>query len=539
MAESNAAAPAPAPTTVTLKIDGRSITVPKGTNLLEACKTVGVDISYFCYHPGLSSPAVCRQCLVEIVGQPKLVPSCYTPVADNMDVITKSDKVLLARQQMLEFTLVNHPVDCPICDKAGECTLQKLYMEWDGAPSRVDHNKVHKPKAVDLGPTIVLDAERCILCTRCIRVCNEVAHSPQLTMSYRGNHEILTTAPGTLLDNPYSLNTVDVCPVGALTSKDFRFHMRAWELYKTESVCPGCSTGCNIEIHHAQKRVWRLMPRLNPDVNKYWMCDEGRMTYHALDEGRILGARLGDDPAPLDKAVAFVADRIEQARQKDPRRVGVVFGAQATNEDLYALSVVTAALGARAFVAGRPVVPEREDTILRSRDVNPNRAGAQLFAGLEAGGVAELEKALLGDELDLLWCVGEDLPLSDAAFEALDAIDTVVQAAHDNQLTAGADVVLPAAMWAEVDGTFTNAPTVPGIASRRVQRMRAAFDPPGAAAPHWQHVVAIARRLGQSLEYPNPRALFNAMKEQTPTLASAEWGRPVPLVQLRFAGSRG
>src|SRR5579859_4734510 len=174
--------------TVTLKIDGQTVTVAKGTNLLEAARSVGIPISYFCYHPGLSSPAVCRQCLVDVKGQPKLVPSCYTPVAENMDVVASSEKVLAARRQMLEFTLVNHPVDCPICDKAGECTLQKLYMEWDGADSRTDVPKVHKPKTVDLGPHIVLDAERCILCTRCIRVCDEVAHDHQLTMIHRGDH---------------------------------------------------------------------------------------------------------------------------------------------------------------------------------------------------------------------------------------------------------------------------------------------------------------------------------------------------------------
>ncbi|MGZ3426473.1 MAG: 2Fe-2S iron-sulfur cluster-binding protein, partial [Polyangia bacterium] len=178
--------------------------VPKGTNVLEAARTIGTSISYFCYHPGLTSPAVCRQCLVEVKGQPKLAPSCYTPVAEGMDVLTESEKVVTARAQMLEFTLVNHPVDCPICDKAGECTLQKMYQEWDGSPSRVDTGKVHKPKVVDLGPQIVLDAERCILCTRCIRVCDEVAKDHQLEMAFRGDREQLTVAPGKRLDNPYS-----------------------------------------------------------------------------------------------------------------------------------------------------------------------------------------------------------------------------------------------------------------------------------------------------------------------------------------------
>src|SRR4051812_39950094 len=269
---------------------------------------MGVDISYFCYHPGLSAPAVCRQCLVEVQGQPKLVPSCYTPVAENMEVSTKSDKVLLARRQMLEFTLVNHPVDCPICDKAGECTLQKLYFEHDNGASRVDTPKVEKPKAVDLGPYIVLDAERCILCTRCIRVCDEVAGQHQLEMINRGDHEELSTAPGEALDNPYSLNTVDVCPVGALTSKDFRFTMRSWELDATPSVCNGCATGCNIEIHHKNGRAWRLVPRLNSDVNGHWMCDEGRFTYHALRDRRLAAPVVGGLPSSWDRAVKAAAE---------------------------------------------------------------------------------------------------------------------------------------------------------------------------------------------------------------------------------------
>src|SRR5579859_1348071 len=318
--------------TVTLKIDGQTVTVAKGTNLLEAARSVGIPISYFCYHPGLSSPAVCRQCLVEVKGQPKLVPSCYTPVADNQEVFTQSEKTLLARQQMLEFTLVNHPVDCPICDKAGECTLQKMYQEWDGAHSRTVDDKVHKPKVKDLGPHIVLDAERCILCTRCIRVCDEVAHQHQLTMAHRHDSEVLTTAPGEKLDNPYSLNTVDVCPVGALTSKDFRFQVRAWQLYTTPSVCAGCATGCNMEIHHARGVIHRLIPRENQQVNKFWMCDEGRLTYHEIRNRRVAGARVLGEPASMDKAIAFAAERIAACKTSGAP-LGIVLNGQATNED--------------------------------------------------------------------------------------------------------------------------------------------------------------------------------------------------------------
>src|SRR6185369_15277973 len=243
---------APAADTVTVTIDGKAYQFPKGTNLLEACNATGANVPYFCYHAGLSSPAVCRQCLVDVKGQPKPVPSCYTPVADKMEVATASPRVLDVRRQMLEFTLLNHPIDCPICDKAGECTLQKHYFDWDAKFARNDGIKVHKAKVVDVGQHIVLDQERCILCTRCVRVCDEVAKTHELEMAHRGDNEVVTTAPGHKLDNPYSLNTVDVCPVGALTAKDFRFQMRAWELYTMPSVCPGCSTGCNIEVQHSR-----------------------------------------------------------------------------------------------------------------------------------------------------------------------------------------------------------------------------------------------------------------------------------------------
>ena len=284
-----------APELLTVIIDGKAHQFPKGTVLLEACNQVGANVPFFCYHPGLSSPAVCRQCLVDVKGQPKPVPSCYTPIADKMEVETKSARALDVRRQMLEFTLVNHPIDCPICDKAGECLLQKHYFDWNAKYARNDGIKVKKDKVVDIGKHIVLDQERCILCTRCIRVCDEVAGVHELEMADRGDHEVLTTAPGHRLDNPYSLNTVDVCPVGALTAKDFRFAMRAWELYATPSICPGCATGCSIEVHASRGRIYRLVPRPNPAVNEHWMCDEGRFTYK-----RVHAARLA---APVSEGV--------------------------------------------------------------------------------------------------------------------------------------------------------------------------------------------------------------------------------------------
>ena len=522
--------------TVTLTIDGRNVTVPKGTNVLMAARGMGIDVPYFCYHPGLSIAAACRQCLVEVAGQPKLAPSCQVTCADKMDVKTQSPKAVLARQQQLEFTLVNHPVDCPICDKAGECTLQRLYFDHDGAPSRIDIDKVEKPKAVKLGPGVTLDAERCILCSRCVRVCAEVAQEPQLTFANRGDREVLTTAPGHELDNDYSLNVVDVCPVGALTSTDFRFTMRAWELYPTQSVCTGCSTGCNIEIHHAQNRIWRLVPRENLAVNKYWMCDEGRVTYKPVHVGRVASAWHGGAPLAWDKALDTAKTKLEELLGGDRTKLGVVLSAQATNEDNYLLAKLAFDfLGlSRVYLAGRAAATGRADKILKSDDVNPNSAGARLLGRGKAGGVAELEKDLEAGVLGGLIVLDHEVPLSERALVRIGGLAvTVVLASHRQGLSElDASVVLPVASWAESNGTMTNDKGL-------TQRLRAAFPAPGDARARWEAVAALAGALGMPVAAKSARALFLEMKAAVPELGAAEWGREQPLVQLRFAGSRG
>jgi NADH-quinone oxidoreductase subunit G len=560
------ASSAPPPSELcTIKLDGREVQAKKGANLLEVCLQHGVDVSYFCYHPGLSSPAVCRQCLVEVVGQPKLVPACFTPVTDKMEVNTATPRVLTIRRQILEFTLVNHPVDCPICDKAGECTLQKQYQDWDHHGSRSSIPKVHKPKMQDIGPHIVLDAERCILCTRCIRVCDEVAGEKQLTMAWRGDREQLTVAPGHQLDNPYSLNTVDVCPVGALTSKDFRFTMRAWELFTTSSVCPGCATGCNVEVHHAQGEIWRLVPRENLQVNKYWMCDEGRFTYKDVRHKRLTSARLGagrGQPAQItsvDKAIAFAAERLDRLASQGGT-IGLVFSAQTTNEPLFALSQIAAKLAARGasvrtYVTGVAASPERADKILRSADKNPNTAGAKLLAGTGAGDANALLSDLKAGKLKALWMVGADLPLSEQAqFDVAPLVDGldlfICQAVQDSPILRRAHVQLPAAAWAEVDGTFTNAKNL-------VQRLRKAVAPQGDARSHLELISLIAKKanLGQNEKWQvSARQAFLQMVAQFAAqvsagadpaqnvaagFATAEWGKEYLPVQLRFANSRG
>jgi len=529
------AAPAPADT-VTVTIDGKAHQFPKGTVLLEACNAVGADVPFFCYHPGLSSPAVCRQCLVDVKGQPKPVPSCYTPVADKMEVQTKSPRALDVRRQMLEFTLVNHPIDCPICDKAGECMLQKHYFDWDAKYARNDGIKVKKDKVVDVGPHIVLDQERCILCTRCIRVCDEVAKKHQLEMADRGDHEVLTTAPGHKLDNPYSLNTVDVCPVGALTSKDFRFSMRAWELTATQSICPGCATGCNIEIHHSRGKIHRLVPRVNPAVNKHWMCDEGRFTYKPVHAGRLAAPFVRGTPVEWDRALDEAGKLLRAALDAGPAKVGVVFNAQSTNEDLYALGrLAFDHLGlTKTYLAG--VDQGWSDDILVSADKNPNRAGATAVGAGRLRTLLDLAKDLKAGALTTLLVVGTDGVLAkDAAPGALplDRLETlVVIGTHRDAVAAAAKVALPLAAWAEADGTFTNKLGM-------VQRIRAAVPPAGDALAGWEILSHLARKLGATMDFTEARAVFNEAKQKLGFMKNAEWGRHMLPVQLRFASTRG
>jgi NADH-quinone oxidoreductase subunit G len=518
--------------TVTLTIDGQSVTVAKGTNVLEAARTLGHDISAFCYHAGLPVVAQCRQCLVSIEKNPKLQPSCQQTVAEGMVVHTTDPVSTLARKQQLEFTLVNHPIDCPICDKAGECTLQKLYFDHDNANSRVDTPKVHKQKVVDLGPHIVLDQERCILCSRCIRTCDEVAGQHQLEFAHRGDHELLTTAPGEQLDNPYSLNTVDVCPVGALTAKDFRFTMRAWELEATPSVCNGCATGCNVEIHHKNGRAWRLVPRHNDAVNKYWMCDEGRFTYHPLREDRLAASLVGGLPAAWDRALADAAKRLG-VFLKDPSQIGVVLSATCSNEDNYALARLAKEWKVgHVIVAGKPPVPARADGRLRVADVNANTAGVKAIA--EALGLATIPALELDREmpanLRVLVVLGDVLPAPEVG--KLKELELIALSAFERGPVPHAKVALPIAAWAETGATITNN-------QGRVQRMHAAFAPPGTAIAGWEAIVRLAQATGVKLAWTHAREVFKDMTAQVPAWKDLTWAREARPLELRFAGSRG
>nr|MCH9686246.1 hypothetical protein [Deltaproteobacteria bacterium] len=343
-------------------------------------------------------------------------------------------------------------------DKAGECTLQRHYMDHDHALTRVDVPKIRKSKHKDIGREIVLDAERCILCSRCVRFCQEIPQTSELEMMYRGDHESLDIAEGHRLDNAYSINTVDVCPVGALTAKDFRFSIRAWELRATNSTCQGCATGCATELHAKHEQAYRVVPRNDPAVNGHWMCDDGRYTYKDLDpQQRVHHATVGEEQRSLSEAIAVAAKRLTEAK-----KVAVVFSACATNEANAALSELAAALAGPKGAGGEPTRyvlgrPRGEgDDVLRDADKNPNTHGALDAAGEVDKHEAELALELAGRAYDAVVFLDDAGELSEVALQGLSGITSVCLAARDTPLSRACSVVLPAASWAEVLGTTTN-----------------------------------------------------------------------------------
>jgi len=271
----------------TIRVDGVEYAVAGGRTILQALDDLGVlmngvDVPHYCWHPKLSIDGSCRLCQVEVEGIPKLQIACNTPVKDGMLISTSSERVKHAREGVMELLLLNHPLDCPICDQAGECKLQDYAFEYGVPHARTREARRPAKKRVDLGPTIVFDQERCILCRRCVRFCREIPKTGELGVFDRGDRSLLETFPGMPLDNPYSMNVADICPVGALTTKDFRFKIRVWFLEDVPGICTGCANGCNVHMGVANDKVYRYVPRRNDAVNDTWICDAGRMSYRRI-----------------------------------------------------------------------------------------------------------------------------------------------------------------------------------------------------------------------------------------------------------------
>lgn len=322
--------------TVTLTINEKEITVPKGTTVIQATDMMNVEVPRFCYHPGLSVAGVCRFCMVKIEGMPKLQIGCNTVCTDGMKVTTQSDDVKEAQKWALEYHLINHPLDCPICDQAGECGLQNYYMKVGKYTSQMDEKKVLKPKALDVGKNLVLDTERCILCSRCVRFEDEITKTSSLGIFNRGDHSVIGTFSNKKIDHNYSYNLVDICPVGAFTAKDFRFKCRVWFLSETKTVCPGCSTGCNVTLYQnkKQRQYYRLKPRENKNVNGHWMCDYGRTMYEHLNaENRFSTATENGTELPWSSVAKNISEKIKNAHAAGLDKIALVLSPQYTNEE--------------------------------------------------------------------------------------------------------------------------------------------------------------------------------------------------------------
>lgn len=505
-----APAPAPKPTHVTLEIDGRSTTVPVGTNLVDAAETVGVDIPYYCYHKGLSIAANCRMCMVTVSNAPpgKLVPACQTPAVEGQKVDTQSHNVKEQQRAVLEFLLVHHPVDCSICDQAGECKLQDYYAEYDHRPSRFDMKKWLKNKRKVLGPLIVLDQERCIMCTRCVRFMKEVAGDPALGVFGRGTREVIDVFPGRTLDHAYAGNVVDLCPVGALLSRDMRFRARSYFLSAAPTICTGCSRGCNTYVDHFQNVPYRYRPRENMDVNKYWMCDDGRATVHGLQDDRLEHAALGRGDGAKTIGVAEAA-RLSASALSGAGKGGlaVVLSPHLSIEELAALlQVVNEGLQlGHVYVSGNP--DGVEDQLLRLADKNPNRKGLEALAkgfGLNVKPFSEF-LAGAGSSIKAALVVGGQLPAdAEKVAAALGKLDVaIVASANATPWLSAATLRLPLGTHLEDDGSFLNG-------EGDLQRFSRAFPLRGEARPGWAWAVALGRELGLSLRFDSAKSVFAA-----------------------------
>ncbi len=520
---------------INVQVDGEWKEFPKGTKLIEACIKSNHYVPHYCYHPKLSTPGNCRMCLVEL-GMPKMdadrkpvmgedgrpeinwgprpAISCATEISEGMAVRTESPMVEECRKGVMEFLLINHPLDCTICDQAGECKLQEFSVEFGNGGSRFLDEKVKKPKRVDIGKHIVLDDERCIMCSRCIRFMQEIAEDDVLGFMNRGSHTTLSVYPGKRLDNNYAMNTVDICPVGALTSKDFRFQMRVWFLKETKTIDVNCGTGANILIGSRENTIHRITPRENDAVNSCWMPDSHRLNFHYLnDEARLTepSVRGAEAPTKWSEAIRAAGDALGKYHGDE---VAIIASARMTNEELYLTKRLADALGAGEMdVFARP---QEGDGFLISKDGNPNTTGAKLLgvassdpgsrlwaigAGIESGSI----KALI--------CLGEDATECGITEDHLDRLECLVTTAIlPNATTRAATIVLPAAGFSEKRGSMINL-------NGRLQRLNRATSSPGQARDDWEILRDLIQAVGGSNGIYAIEEVFKAMAADVPALA--------------------
>src|SRR2546429_392056 len=553
---------------IRIRVDGREIEVPKlmpdwqgklqPTTMLQACALAGVGIPHYCYHPKLPVAGNCRMCLVEFGtptigpdrkpilnedGTPKIARSvlpyepttprgaiaCATPISPGMEIYPGSPATRQMREAVLESLLINHPLDCPICDQAGECKLQEYSVDYGQSASRFVETKVRKPKVVDLGPRIVLDDERCILCSRCVRFTKDIVGDDALGFIHRGSYSTLTHFPGKPFDNNYTLNTVDICPVGALTSKDFRFQMRVWFLKQIKSIWPSFASGCNIVIGSREEKIYRYEPRQNDAVNACWMCDTGRLNYKWVNRGdrlteilkaeeasRLAGqaGRLSCSKTTWTAALNEIADTLKKTSAGS---VAIIASARQTNEELWLPGQLKSEPAAISVPAPRL---GEGDPLLVNADKNPNSAGARI-TGIAASpmgsNLPRIADGIRKGGIKTLIVFGEDLTKHGIGAELLGKLETlIVSDILPNRTTELARYLLPGCAHAEKRGTFTNS-------KGRVQKFMKAVEPRGVARPEWEFLHELVYNVTGQNGCVSIEALFNQMAKEVPAFSGLTW----------------
>ena len=511
---------------INVQIDGHWIQVPRGTRMIEACKIAEKEVPHYCYHPKLSSPGNCRMCLVqmgmparpapgeeptygddgyqEIGWMPRPVIACANTVGENMGIRTTGDLVEKCREGVMEFLLINHPLDCPICDQAGECQLQEFSVEHGKGESRFKEDKVKKPKNVKIGPRIRLDDERCIMCSRCIRFMDEVADDPVLGFSERGTHTTVGIYPGRELTNNYGLNTVDICPVGALTSNDFRFQMRTWFLKETDSIDTNCGTGANITIWTRGNKIFRITPRQNDEVNSCWIPDSHRLSYTCpTDDDRLTACLIKADGVHEESCWENALDAAADAlKQYDTNEIAVIASARQTNEELFMMRTLASELGSDELViVARAQTP---DEMLVSSDQNPNTTGAKLILDDKnpADKMDAICESIRSGQIKAIVVASEDLTeAAQLTSEDLDNLELIVSLNTSASATAQAsDIVFPGASSTEKRGSMINV-------AGRLQKLNAACIPPGDARVDWEAIRDLINALSDEPSNDTPQSI--------------------------------
>lgn len=547
---------------VRIVIDNKEIEVQEGKTVIEAAFENGMYITHFCWHPELSISGNCRMCLVE-VGMPQKLPdgsfakdnngnlaisyfpklqiACATQVSEGMHIRTNSPAAIKAQESVMEFLLINHPLDCPICDEAGQCKLQEYAFRNSSGISRFEEEKVHAPKHIPWGPYVIFDAERCIKCSRCIRFAQEIAHQDVITFVNRNDHVTIELAVGKQFDNPYSMNVIELCPVGALTSRDFRFKARVWDMSFNDSICTGCSRGCNIKIGVRNNEILRIEPKTNPYVNKFWMCDYGRLSQHTrINQNRITKPMVKNngvlDPTDWNTAFSETANRLKKYK---PNEILFLASPYSSNEDNYLISILAKKIIKSDNIYFRASYNnDFADNFLKTNDMTPNLNGVAEILSKKTNDALttdSLFEKLQNSNIKALYSLDYDLILLDKIEKIFDKLELViVHATNHSDLLNYVDIVLPTNYIAETEGTIVNVdkrvqhftPALVTAENLRFMGMKMSrLDKFGAhndkwnihelrySLPAWKIIAGIAEKLGYKINFKNAKDIFYEIEQ--------------------------